>query len=269
MAATSALGSRRATLLKTAIYIRRAKRCLGERKYLGYRPRPPPEGFGQTKTAGPRRARLDTQDRRTKGASSGSTRTRDLRLPKRDMMTTSMTATTTLDETLVTSDDPIESWLTPALMNFFMKTEGDWDTGCWNWAAAKDKDNYPRFKNCNKNRQAHRWIYETLVGPIPEGLDLDHVCVNETCVAPNHLEPVSKAENQRRKVFRRAEAAAGRPIRIKTGATSVQEITLAFALRLPTGGVIILPGRKGARAVRSTSPAPFDTLPMSRLPRVR
>lgn len=179
-------------------------------------------------------------------------------------MTTTTTPTTTGQEILTTADEEIGTWLSPSLLNFFAKTEGDWSTGCWNWAAAKDKGNYPRFKQGNKNRQAHRWIYETLVGPIPAGLDLDHVCVNSTCVAPNHLEPVTKKENQDRKTFRRAEAAAGRPVRIKTGATTVQEITLAFALGLPTGGVIVLPARGGARPVRSTSPAPFDALPMSR-----
>lgn len=183
-------------------------------------------------------------------------------------MTITTTGTTTLDDKLVTADDPIRSWLSPALMNFFMKTEGDWDTGCWNWTAAKEKGNYPRFWR-GKNMLAHRWIYEELIGPIPAGLELDHVCVNPSCVAPNHLEPVTTAENQRRKAFRKAEAAAGRPIRIKTAATTVQELTLAFALGLPTGGVTILPAREGERAVRSTSPAPFDTLPMSRLPRSR
>lgn len=182
-------------------------------------------------------------------------------------MTATTTATTILDEPLVTTDDPIESWLSPALMNFFVKTEGDWDTGCWNWTGAKEKGNYARFWQRRKNRLAHRWIYETLIGPIPEGLELDHVCVNPTCVAPNHLEPVTRLENQRRKAFRRAEAVAGRVIRTKTGATTIQELTLAFALGLPTGGGIVLPARRGSRAVRSTSPAPYDTLLMSRLPR--
>lgn len=187
----------------------------------------------------------------------------------KESMTTTTTPTTTGQELLTTTDDEIGAWLSPSLLKFFTKTEGDWETGCWNWVAAKDKDNYPRFWQSTKNRQAHRWIYETLVGPIPAGFDLDHVCVNATCVAPNHLEPVTKKENQDRKKLRRAEAAAGRPIRIQTGATTVQEITLAFALGLPTGGVIVLPGRRGAKPVRSTSPAPFDTLLMSRLPRGR
>jgi len=48
----------------------------------------------------------------------------------------------------------------------------------------------------------HRWIYETTVGPIPDEHDVDHVraagCVSEACINPEHLEPVTHAENMRR-----------------------------------------------------------------------
>ena len=42
------------------------------------------------------------------------------------------------------------------------------------------------------------WAYEFLVGEIPEGLTLDHLCRNKACVMPDHLEPVTQAENHRR-----------------------------------------------------------------------
>src|SRR5699024_1617461 len=45
---------------------------------------------------------------------------------------------------------------------------------------------------------AHRVSYETFAGPIPEGLDLDHLCRNRSCVNPEHLEPVTRSENLRR-----------------------------------------------------------------------
>ena len=45
---------------------------------------------------------------------------------------------------------------------------------------------------------AHRYAYEELVGPIPEGLQLDHLCRNRSCVNPDHLEPVTCRENLRR-----------------------------------------------------------------------
>lgn len=47
-------------------------------------------------------------------------------------------------------------------------------------------------------RLAHRVVYEALVGPIPEGLTLDHLCRRPSCVNPAHLEPVTHAENVRR-----------------------------------------------------------------------
>jgi hypothetical protein len=45
---------------------------------------------------------------------------------------------------------------------------------------------------------AHRLAYELLVGPIPPGLELDHLCRNPSCIRPDHLEPVTHAENMRR-----------------------------------------------------------------------
>jgi hypothetical protein len=45
---------------------------------------------------------------------------------------------------------------------------------------------------------AHRFVYEWLVGPISEGLELDHLCSNTLCINPDHLEPVTGEENRRR-----------------------------------------------------------------------
>lgn len=46
--------------------------------------------------------------------------------------------------------------------------------------------------------RTHRQAYIEIVGPIPEGLDLDHLCRNRACWRPDHLEPVSRAENMAR-----------------------------------------------------------------------
>lgn len=71
---------------------------------------------------------------------------------------------------------------------------------CWEWTGFKNKLGYGRFyvDRANGIRQAHRVSYELHVGPIPDGLVIDHLCRNPGCVNPGHLEPVTNAENVRR-----------------------------------------------------------------------
>jgi hypothetical protein len=58
----------------------------------------------------------------------------------------------------------------------------------------------------------HRHVYEELVGPIPEGLVLDHLCRETLCCRPSHLEVVTLAENSAR-VTRSGAESAGPPLR--------------------------------------------------------
>ena len=73
---------------------------------------------------------------------------------------------------------------------------------CWNWTAATNHTGearaYGQFWFDGKLVLAHRFAYELEVGPIPDGIDTDHLCRNRLCVRPDHLEPVTRAENKRR-----------------------------------------------------------------------
>ena len=66
---------------------------------------------------------------------------------------------------------------------------------CWVWTAFRMPNGYGQFDK----QYAHRWAYEHLRGEIPEGLELDHLCRVRHCVNPWHLEPVTHAENHRRR----------------------------------------------------------------------
>lgn len=67
-------------------------------------------------------------------------------------------------------------------------------SGCWIWTAARSTG-YGRVSYNGRTVVAHRVVYEILVGPIPDGLQLDHLCRNRACVRPDHLEPVTQREN--------------------------------------------------------------------------
>lgn len=67
-------------------------------------------------------------------------------------------------------------------------------TGCWLWDRPKTHG-YGQVWWDGTNRRAHRVIYELLVGPIPVGLQIDHLCRTPACVNPAHLEPVTAREN--------------------------------------------------------------------------
>lgn len=74
---------------------------------------------------------------------------------------------------------------------------------CWLWTGyIRKNDGYGLFFDGKRQVLVHRFAYELLVGPIPSGLDLDHVrargCTHRNCVRPDHLEPVTPWENMRR-----------------------------------------------------------------------
>lgn len=102
-------------------------------------------------------------------------------------------------------DPAHERW--PATLARIMRriTFGD----CWEWSGSVIKSTgYGQVWADGTNHLAHRVVYELLIGPIPEGLQLDHLCRNRRCVNPEHLEPVTGKENIRRGHAARKAAAS-------------------------------------------------------------
>lgn len=91
---------------------------------------------------------------------------------------------------------------------FHSKIEVDPESGCWLWTAGINKWGYSKFKVDGRTRAGHRWSYEEFVGPIPEGLQIDHLCRVRRCVNPEHLEAVTCRENILRGETFQAENAA-------------------------------------------------------------
>ena len=64
------------------------------------------------------------------------------------------------------------------------KVQPDPVTGCWQWTGSKDAAGYGMHWRVGR---VHRWVYELLVNPIPDGFVVHHECENKACVNPDHL----------------------------------------------------------------------------------
>ena len=88
----------------------------------------------------------------------------------------------------------------PVLDRLMAKVE-PLSTGCWLWRGATTAGGYGKIGLGGRRageRVAHRVTYELMVGSIPTGYDLDHLCRLRACVNPTHVEPVTRRENVRR-----------------------------------------------------------------------
>lgn len=85
---------------------------------------------------------------------------------------------------------------------FWPKVDFLGPNGCWNWSAALSPTGYGRIGLTRQRGHvgAHRVAWSLVHGPIPAGLEIDHLCHNRRCVNPGHLQLVTHAENMRRQL---------------------------------------------------------------------
>lgn len=87
---------------------------------------------------------------------------------------------------------PRSNTKTPVEKRFWAKVDKDGplfgDSPCWIWTACKQPNGYGKFGLNYKTKLAHRVAYELLIGAIPEGMTVDHLCFNRACVNPLHMD---------------------------------------------------------------------------------
>lgn len=80
---------------------------------------------------------------------------------------------------------------------------------CWPWPGCKRDDGYGQIMFNGWVQKAHRVAYELHVGPIPDGLMIDHICHERACFNPRHLEPVTKGQNMQNRAGLNGNNASG------------------------------------------------------------
>lgn len=111
---------------------------------------------------------------------------------------------------------------------FWSKVDASGD--CWEWTGCVLQNGYGQFSDEGRRVFAHRFVWELLVGPIPEGLTIDHLCRNKICVNPDHLEPTSMrvnvlrgegptARNARKTICKRGHALRGSNLYVPASGT--------------------------------------------------
>jgi hypothetical protein len=102
----------------------------------------------------------------------------------------------------------------PLEARFWSKVKVSTRNACWQWQGSTGSHGYgqiwcPEVQVC---RLAHRVAYELVIGAIPKGLTIDHLCGVKTCANPYHMEPVSQGENTKRALAKKTHCPFGHPL---------------------------------------------------------
>lgn len=114
-----------------------------------------------------------------------------------------------------------------SLLSFAEGQDYDVLLGCWIWRGRKDEHGYGLTTGAGgMHQRAHRAAYEMVHGPVPRELVMDHLCRVTSCINPEHLEPVTHAENIRRGLGARLTMEQAQEIR-RLGAEGVNPSDIA------------------------------------------
>lgn len=126
----------------------------------------------------------------------------------------------------------------PAPERFAQKLKaGGHDGQCWEWTAGKTDDGYGVFHDQGKTYKAHRWAWMHLVNPALDcGIELDHICMNVSCVRPSHLQAVNRSKHAELSREQRSLLKANEDSILVGGnrkARGIQELSYAMEHGLP------------------------------------
>jgi hypothetical protein len=110
----------------------------------------------------------------------------------------------------------------------------DPETGCWIWLRAVNNSGYGLTWRGGRPQPAHVWAWEQVNGPVPDGLEIDHVrargCRYRTCINPDHLEAVTHAVNVQRSPTAKLTKDDADTIRSLRGTASISDIAQRFGV---------------------------------------
>lgn len=116
---------------------------------------------------------------------------------------------------------------------------------CWRWLGWVPDEGYPNFSVDGRTVSAYRWAYEHFIGPVPDGLELDHFACDrgrQGCVNPYHCRPATRQENQARVPHRNS---------IKTHCPQGHPYDEANTRHTPSGGRICRACHRASEAERA------------------